>query len=91
MFVGRPTDSPKNVSQQSSKAEELWDELSQEEDGLYSASPPCTPRQMKRMSDKRLRSNQNRSVGRSPVKGKMPFFNFTKEIRQKDLLTIGST
>lgn len=83
-LVGRPTDSPKNVSQQNSKVEELWDELSQEEDGLYGTSPPYTPRQMKRMSSKHLRGSQNRAGGRSPVKGKMPLFssNFTAEMSQ---------
>lgn len=79
--VGRPTDSQKNVPQQNSKVEELWDELSQDEDYVYGTSPPCTPRQMKRMSGKHLRGNQNRAVGRSPVKGKLPLFssNFTAE------------
>ncbi|XP_017316970.1 mitogen-activated protein kinase kinase kinase 4 isoform X3 [Ictalurus punctatus] len=67
---GRPTDSQKNVPQQNSKVEELWDELSQDEDYVYGTSPPCTPRQMKRMSGKHLRGNQNRAVGRSPVKEK---------------------
>ncbi|GAA6094351.1 mitogen-activated protein kinase kinase kinase 4 isoform X1 [Tachysurus ichikawai] len=68
---GRLTNSPKNVSQQNSNVEELWDQLSQEEDSLYSASPPCTPRQMKRMSGKHLRGTQNRAIGRSPVKEKV--------------------
>ncbi|KAF7686951.1 mitogen-activated protein kinase kinase kinase 4 isoform X1 [Silurus meridionalis] len=67
---GRPIDSPKNVSQQNSKAEEMWDELSQEEDCLYGASPPRNPRQIKRMSGKHLRGGQSRAVGRSPVKDK---------------------
>lgn len=75
LLVRRQTDSPKNVSQQNSNVEESWDELSQEEDCLYGASPPCTPRQMKRMSGKHLRGSQNRAVGRSPVKGKMPLFS----------------
>ncbi|KAK2865668.1 hypothetical protein Q7C36_001724 [Tachysurus vachellii] len=68
---GRPTNSPKNVSHQNSNVEELWDQLSQEEDSLYSASPPYTPRQMKRMSGKHLRGTQNRAIGRSPVKEKV--------------------
>lgn len=80
-LVRRPTDSPKNVSQRSSKVEELWDDLSQEEDCPYSTSPPCTRRETKRMPGKHLRASQNRAVGRSPVKGKMPLFS--PNLRQK--------
>ncbi|XP_067092393.1 mitogen-activated protein kinase kinase kinase 4 isoform X2 [Osmerus mordax] len=47
--------------------DESWDA---EEEGLYSTSPPCTPRQMKRMSGKHQRNSQGRSAGRSPNKDK---------------------
>uniref|UniRef100_A0AAY4DGD6 Mitogen-activated protein kinase kinase kinase 4 n=1 Tax=Denticeps clupeoides TaxID=299321 RepID=A0AAY4DGD6_9TELE len=43
-------DPPRDVSRQNS--EESWDEPSQEEEALYVTSPPCTPRQIKRMSGK---------------------------------------
>ena len=46
--------------------DESWDA---EEEGLYSTSPPCTPRQMKRMSGKHPRNSQGRPAGRSPNKG----------------------
>uniref|UniRef100_A0A6Q2XTN2 Protein kinase domain-containing protein n=1 Tax=Esox lucius TaxID=8010 RepID=A0A6Q2XTN2_ESOLU len=52
--------------QQSCEVEELWDEPSEEEEALYSTSPPFTPRQMKRMSGKHQRNSQGRSSGRSP-------------------------
>uniref|UniRef100_A0A672SAZ9 Mitogen-activated protein kinase kinase kinase 4-like n=1 Tax=Sinocyclocheilus grahami TaxID=75366 RepID=A0A672SAZ9_SINGR len=39
-------------------AESSWDEPSQEEETLYSTSPPRTPRQMKRMSNKHQRNSQ---------------------------------
>uniref|UniRef100_A0A3P8Y439 Mitogen-activated protein kinase kinase kinase 4 n=1 Tax=Esox lucius TaxID=8010 RepID=A0A3P8Y439_ESOLU len=48
------------------EVEELWDEPSEEEEALYSTSPPFTPRQMKRMSGKHQRNSQGRSSGRSP-------------------------
>lgn len=50
------------------EVDELSDEPSQEEETLYGTSPPCTPRQMKRMSGKHHRS-QGRAGGRSPNKG----------------------
>ncbi|XP_019902158.2 mitogen-activated protein kinase kinase kinase 4 isoform X2 [Esox lucius] len=57
--------------QQSCEVEELWDEPSEEEEALYSTSPPFTPRQMKRMSGKHQRNSQGRSSGRSPA-GRSP-------------------
>ncbi|KAI4896336.1 hypothetical protein NFI96_008189 [Prochilodus magdalenae] len=65
----RPTVPPKDVSRQNSESDELWDELSQEEESFYGASPPRTPRQMKRMSGKHQRGSQSRAAGRSPIKG----------------------
>uniref|UniRef100_A0A8C8JWM9 Mitogen-activated protein kinase kinase kinase 4 n=1 Tax=Oncorhynchus tshawytscha TaxID=74940 RepID=A0A8C8JWM9_ONCTS len=46
---------------------------SKEEEALHSTSPPCTPRQMKRMSGKhqKNRQGQGRSARRSPNKGKL--------------------
>uniref|UniRef100_A0A6Q2Y8T0 Mitogen-activated protein kinase kinase kinase 4 n=1 Tax=Esox lucius TaxID=8010 RepID=A0A6Q2Y8T0_ESOLU len=55
----------------SCEVEELWDEPSEEEEALYSTSPPFTPRQMKRMSGKHQRNSQGRSSGRSPA-GRSP-------------------
>uniref|UniRef100_A0A8C7RL93 Mitogen-activated protein kinase kinase kinase 4 n=1 Tax=Oncorhynchus mykiss TaxID=8022 RepID=A0A8C7RL93_ONCMY len=51
----------------------LWDKRSKEEEALHSTSPPCTPRQMKRMSGKhqKNRQGQGRSARRSPNKGKL--------------------
>ncbi|XP_030626563.1 mitogen-activated protein kinase kinase kinase 4 [Chanos chanos] len=66
----RETDPPKDVSQQSSELDEMWDEPSQEEEALYGTSPPCTPRQMKRLSSKHQRGNHGRASGRSPNKEK---------------------
>uniref|UniRef100_A0A674AUZ7 Mitogen-activated protein kinase kinase kinase 4 n=1 Tax=Salmo trutta TaxID=8032 RepID=A0A674AUZ7_SALTR len=53
------------------EVEELWDKRSKEEEALHSTSPPCTPRQMKRMSGKhqKNRQGQGRSARRSPNKG----------------------
>ncbi|XP_077586069.1 mitogen-activated protein kinase kinase kinase 4 isoform X3 [Stigmatopora nigra] len=51
-----------------SRTVETWDSPSEEEEHLYGTSPPCTPRQMKRMSGKHQKSNQSRSGGRSPSK-----------------------
>uniref|UniRef100_A0A8C7J8K9 Mitogen-activated protein kinase kinase kinase 4 n=1 Tax=Oncorhynchus kisutch TaxID=8019 RepID=A0A8C7J8K9_ONCKI len=57
---------------QNYEVEELWDKRSKEEEALHSTSPPCTPRQMKRMSGKhqKNRQGQGRSARRSPNKGK---------------------
>uniref|UniRef100_A0A672SAZ3 Mitogen-activated protein kinase kinase kinase 4 n=1 Tax=Sinocyclocheilus grahami TaxID=75366 RepID=A0A672SAZ3_SINGR len=43
---------------QNTEVDESWDEPSQEEETLYSTSPPRTPRQMKRMSNKHQRNSQ---------------------------------
>ncbi|XP_020329790.1 mitogen-activated protein kinase kinase kinase 4 isoform X3 [Oncorhynchus kisutch] len=55
---------------QNYEVEELWDKRSKEEEALHSTSPPCTPRQMKRMSGKhqKNRQGQGRSARRSPNK-----------------------
>ncbi|XP_024260776.1 mitogen-activated protein kinase kinase kinase 4 isoform X6 [Oncorhynchus tshawytscha] len=55
---------------QNCEVEELWDKRSKEEEALHSTSPPCTPRQMKRMSGKhqKNRQGQGRSARRSPNK-----------------------
>uniref|UniRef100_A0A8C8K5P1 Mitogen-activated protein kinase kinase kinase 4 n=1 Tax=Oncorhynchus tshawytscha TaxID=74940 RepID=A0A8C8K5P1_ONCTS len=57
---------------QNCEVEELWDKRSKEEEALHSTSPPCTPRQMKRMSGKhqKNRQGQGRSARRSPNKDK---------------------
>uniref|UniRef100_A0A6Q2YGU6 Mitogen-activated protein kinase kinase kinase 4 n=1 Tax=Esox lucius TaxID=8010 RepID=A0A6Q2YGU6_ESOLU len=60
--------------------EELWDEPSEEEEALYSTSPPFTPRQMKRMSGKHQRNSQGRSSGRSPQPPSSP----SQSQREKD-------
>ncbi|XP_040905383.1 mitogen-activated protein kinase kinase kinase 4 isoform X4 [Toxotes jaculatrix] len=57
-----------DASQQNSEVDESWDSASEEEEALYGTSPPCTPRQMKRMSGKHQRNSQARSAGRSPNK-----------------------
>ncbi|XP_026165377.1 mitogen-activated protein kinase kinase kinase 4 isoform X2 [Mastacembelus armatus] len=56
-----------DASQQNAEVDESWDSPSEEEEALYSTSPPYTPRQMKRMSGKHQRNIQARS-GRSPHK-----------------------
>lgn len=53
-----------------------WDSPSEEDEALYGTSPPCTPRQMKRMSGKHQRNSQARSAGRSPNKGELEFIFF---------------
>lgn len=50
-----------------SDPEELSDEASA--DTFYGASPPSTPRQMKRMSTKHQKNNVSRPAGRSTLKG----------------------
>uniref|UniRef100_A0A4W4HJB8 Mitogen-activated protein kinase kinase kinase 4 n=1 Tax=Electrophorus electricus TaxID=8005 RepID=A0A4W4HJB8_ELEEL len=67
---GRPTDPPNDASRQSSELEEFWDEISQSEESFYGTSPPCTPRQMKRMSGKHQRGSLSRAAVRSPNKEK---------------------
>ncbi|XP_046526591.1 mitogen-activated protein kinase kinase kinase 4 isoform X5 [Equus quagga] len=52
-----------------SDPEDFPDETSTE--NLYGASPPSTPRQMKRMSTKHQRNNVGRPAGRSNLKEKM--------------------
>ncbi|XP_056110967.1 mitogen-activated protein kinase kinase kinase 4 isoform X1 [Rhinichthys klamathensis goyatoka] len=54
----RLKDSSKDVPQQNTEVDESWDEPSQEEENLYSTSPPRTPRQIKRMSNKHQRNSQ---------------------------------
>ncbi|XP_068183821.1 mitogen-activated protein kinase kinase kinase 4 isoform X2 [Antennarius striatus] len=61
-----------DATQQNSVVEKSWDSASEEEEVLYGASPPYTPRQMKRMSSKHQRSTQTRSAGRSPNKDLSP-------------------
>uniref|UniRef100_A0A8C6U274 Mitogen-activated protein kinase kinase kinase 4 n=1 Tax=Neogobius melanostomus TaxID=47308 RepID=A0A8C6U274_9GOBI len=51
--------------------EESCDSPSEEEEAVYSTSPPYTHRQMKRMSGKHQRNSQARSGGRSPNKGEV--------------------
>lgn len=51
-----------------SDPEELSDEASA--DTFYGASPPSTPRQMKRMSTKHQKNNVSRPAGRSTLKGR---------------------
>uniref|UniRef100_A0A673M6C6 Mitogen-activated protein kinase kinase kinase 4 n=1 Tax=Sinocyclocheilus rhinocerous TaxID=307959 RepID=A0A673M6C6_9TELE len=58
-------DSSKDVPQQNTEVDESWDEPSQEEETLYSTSPPRTPRQIKRMSNKHQRSSQGLRSSRS--------------------------
>uniref|UniRef100_A0A8C5BB64 Protein kinase domain-containing protein n=1 Tax=Gadus morhua TaxID=8049 RepID=A0A8C5BB64_GADMO len=57
----------KDAPPQNPEVDELWDSPSEEEEALYGTSPPCTPRQMKRMSGKHQR-NQARTPHRSPNK-----------------------
>uniref|UniRef100_A0A8C5H7I2 Mitogen-activated protein kinase kinase kinase 4 n=1 Tax=Gouania willdenowi TaxID=441366 RepID=A0A8C5H7I2_GOUWI len=52
-----------------SEVDEPWESPSEEEEPLYGTSPPCTNRQMKRMSSKHYRNIQTKSGGRSPNKG----------------------
>lgn len=51
--------------------EESCDSPSEEEEAMYSTSPPYTHRQMKRLSVKHQRNSQARSGGRSPNKGEV--------------------
>ncbi|XP_036402784.1 mitogen-activated protein kinase kinase kinase 4 isoform X2 [Megalops cyprinoides] len=44
----------------------MWDASSEDEDVPYSTSPPCTRRQIKRMSGKHQRNTPGRAAGRSP-------------------------
>ncbi|XP_028324453.1 mitogen-activated protein kinase kinase kinase 4 isoform X3 [Gouania willdenowi] len=63
--VAKPTD---DANRQSSEVDEPWESPSEEEEPLYGTSPPCTNRQMKRMSSKHYRNIQTKSGGRSPNK-----------------------
>uniref|UniRef100_A0A671QDQ6 Mitogen-activated protein kinase kinase kinase 4 n=1 Tax=Sinocyclocheilus anshuiensis TaxID=1608454 RepID=A0A671QDQ6_9TELE len=60
-----------NVPQQNTEVDESWDEPSQEEETLYSTSPPRTPRQIKRMSNKHQRSSQG-SKGKGETRSAEP-------------------
>ncbi|XP_041866308.1 mitogen-activated protein kinase kinase kinase 4 isoform X2 [Melanotaenia boesemani] len=68
----RLTKPEEDASQQNPELDESWDYPSEEGEALYSTSPPCTQRQIKRMSvlmsGKHQKSNQSRSTGRSPNK-----------------------
>lgn len=68
-FLNRQARPVEDGSQQNSEVEESWDSPSEEEEVLYSASPPYNQRQMKRMSGKHQRNSQMKSAGRSPIKG----------------------
>lgn len=72
--VNRKAKPVEDASQQNSEVGESWDSPSEEEEALFGTSPPCTPRQMKRMSGKHQRNSQARSTGRSPNKGKLLIF-----------------
>uniref|UniRef100_A0A7N4PWK7 Mitogen-activated protein kinase kinase kinase 4 n=1 Tax=Sarcophilus harrisii TaxID=9305 RepID=A0A7N4PWK7_SARHA len=63
-----------------SDPEEFSDETNTE--NLYGASPPSTPRQMKRMSTKHQRNNVGRPSGRSSLKEKM---NAPNQLPHKDI------
>lgn len=71
--VCRQAKPAEDASQQNCGLGGLWDSPSEEDEALYGTSPPCTPRQMKRMSGKHQRNNQARSAGRSPNKGELGF------------------
>ncbi|KAJ8248280.1 hypothetical protein GJAV_G00240310 [Gymnothorax javanicus] len=60
--------SAEDAQAQSSEVDELWEDSSEGEDVAYGTSPPCTPRQMKRMSGKHQRNAAGRASGRSPSK-----------------------
>uniref|UniRef100_A0A674AUD0 Mitogen-activated protein kinase kinase kinase 4 n=1 Tax=Salmo trutta TaxID=8032 RepID=A0A674AUD0_SALTR len=71
---GRPSqtthyqsDVPRNC-----EVEELWDKRSKEEEALHSTSPPCTPRQMKRMSGKHQKNRQGQGRSARPDKQMSP-------------------
>lgn len=66
--INRQAKPVEDASRQNSQVGESWDSPSEEEEALYGASPPYTPRQMKRMSGKHQRNSQARSAGRSPNK-----------------------
>ncbi|KAJ3610506.1 hypothetical protein NHX12_022598 [Muraenolepis orangiensis] len=61
----------KDAPPQNPEVDELWDSPSEDEEALYGTSPPCTPRQMKRMSGKHHR-NPARTPHRSPNKDSSP-------------------
>ncbi|XP_008121411.1 mitogen-activated protein kinase kinase kinase 4 isoform X3 [Anolis carolinensis] len=67
----RQENRPENVAWKISESdpEELSDETSTET--FYGTSPPSTPRQMKRLSTKHLKSNVGRPTSRSALKEKM--------------------
>ncbi|KAM4607753.1 mitogen-activated protein kinase kinase kinase 4 isoform 3-T3 [Polymixia lowei] len=65
----RQANPPKDAPQQNPEVDESWDSPSEEEETLYGTSPPCTPRQMKRMSGKHQKPTAKaRTAGRSPNK-----------------------
>ncbi|XP_048865419.1 mitogen-activated protein kinase kinase kinase 4 isoform X8 [Brienomyrus brachyistius] len=67
----RQEDPSEDGSHRSPEVDDLWDEPSEEEEALYSTSPPRTPRQMKRMSGKHQRNSLARVPGRSTNKEKV--------------------
>uniref|UniRef100_A0A672SB50 Mitogen-activated protein kinase kinase kinase 4 n=1 Tax=Sinocyclocheilus grahami TaxID=75366 RepID=A0A672SB50_SINGR len=71
-------DSSKDVPQQNTEVDESWDEPSQEEETLYSTSPPRTPRQMKRMSNKHQRNSQG-SKGKEKLCSSSPLSQRERE------------
>uniref|UniRef100_A0A672SBK0 Mitogen-activated protein kinase kinase kinase 4 n=1 Tax=Sinocyclocheilus grahami TaxID=75366 RepID=A0A672SBK0_SINGR len=74
----RLKDSSKDVPQQNTEVDESWDEPSQEEETLYSTSPPRTPRQMKRMSNKHQRNSQG-SKGKEKLCSSSPLSQRERE------------
>lgn len=78
-------DPPKDELGRYLEVDELSDEPSQEEETLYGTSPPCTPRQIKRMSGKHHRS-QGRAGGRSPNKGE-PDAEYSKQNKREPWTT----
>ncbi|KAM4607751.1 mitogen-activated protein kinase kinase kinase 4 isoform 1-T1 [Polymixia lowei] len=67
--TSRQANPPKDAPQQNPEVDESWDSPSEEEETLYGTSPPCTPRQMKRMSGKHQKPTAKaRTAGRSPNK-----------------------
>ncbi|KAM4607752.1 mitogen-activated protein kinase kinase kinase 4 isoform 2-T2 [Polymixia lowei] len=71
--TSRQANPPKDAPQQNPEVDESWDSPSEEEETLYGTSPPCTPRQMKRMSGKHQKPTAKaRTAGRSPNKDAGP-------------------
>ncbi|XP_056147549.1 mitogen-activated protein kinase kinase kinase 4 [Lampris incognitus] len=74
----------KDEPQQSSEVDEPWDSPSEEEEALYGTSPPCTRRQIKRMSGKHQRNSQTRAAGRSPNKTDLSAIALRESPRQTE-------